>query len=140
MIQNFIFGILFSENTILVSGIQLFYIRPHISVDIIRVFLFFWFSSREPRRQQKLAKKITHFSIQSFSKDLTHFKNLNSLDIENNMQSQRSQKPFSLYKFSSQHFSVWCQKKRWQASFKELQELHSWSTLKVNVCIFLYIF
>ena len=32
---------------------------------------------------------------------------LNSLDIENNMLAKHSQKPFSLYKFSSKHFSVW---------------------------------
>ena len=37
--------------------------------------------------------------------------NLNSLDIENDMLSQHSQKPFWLYKFSSKHVSVWCQKK-----------------------------
>ena len=34
MIQNFIFGILFN----IITGIQLFYIHPHISVHIIRVF------------------------------------------------------------------------------------------------------
>ena len=34
--------------------------------------------------------------------------NLNSLDIKNNMLSQRSQKPFWLYKFSNKHVSVWC--------------------------------
>ena len=37
--------------------------------------------------------------------------NLNSLDTENNMLPQRSQKPFSLYKFFSKHVPVWCQKK-----------------------------
>ena len=69
-------------------------------------FLFFWFTSRNPQNQQKLVKKITHFTIQFCSKNLTHFKNLNSLDNENNMLSQCSQKPFSLYKFSSHNFSV----------------------------------
>ena len=113
MIQNLIFRILFFFflNIISVSGIQLFCILPHVSVEIIRVFLFFWFSSRKPQSQQKLAKKITHFTILFRSKNLTHFKKLNSLDIENNILSQRSQKPFSLDKFSSQQFSVWFQKK-----------------------------
>ena len=38
--------------------------------------------------------------------------NLNSLDIENNMLLQHSQKLFWIYeKFSSKHVSVWCQKK-----------------------------
>ena len=113
MIQNLIFGILLFENTISVSGIQLFYIRPYVSVDVIRVFFFsfFWFFSRKPQSQQKLAKKIIHFTMQFRSKNLTHFKTLNLLDIENNILSQCIQKHFSLYKFSSQVFSVWCQKK-----------------------------
>ena len=90
---------------------QRFYIRPHVPVDIIRVFLVFRLYSRKSQSQQKLAKKITHFTIQFRSKNLTHFTNLNSLDIENNMLPQHSQKPFWLYKFSSKHVSVWCQKK-----------------------------
>ena len=47
--------------------------------------------SRKPQNQQKLAKKITHFTIQFRSKRVTHFRNLNSLDIENNMLPQHSQ-------------------------------------------------
>ena len=58
MIQNLIFGILFFfGNTILVSGMQLFYIRPHVSVDI------FDFLVESLKSQQELAKKITHFTI-----------------------------------------------------------------------------
>ena len=90
---------------------QRFYIRPHVPVDIIRFFLIFSLPSRKSQSQQQLAKKITHFTIQFRSKHLTHFANLNSLDIENNMLPQHSQKPFWLYKFSSKHVSVWCQKK-----------------------------
>ena len=42
MIQNFIFGVVFFENIVSVSGIQVFYIRPHVSVDdVIRFFFFF---------------------------------------------------------------------------------------------------
>ena len=74
-------------------------------------FLIFRFSSRKSQSQQKLAKKITHFTIQFRSKNLIHFTNLNSLDIENNMLPQHSQKYFWLYKFSSKHVPVWCQKK-----------------------------
>ena len=111
MIQNRIIGILFFENIILVWGIQLFHIGPHVSMDIIRVFLFSWFTSRKPQNLQKLAQKMTHFTIQFRSKNLAHFKNLNSLDIENNTLSHRSQKPFSFDNFSSNIFSVWCQKK-----------------------------
>ena len=41
----------------------------------------FRFSSRKSQSQQKLTKKITHFTIQFHSKHLTHFTNLNSLNI-----------------------------------------------------------
>ena len=101
----------FFWNIIFVWGIQHFHICPHVSMDIIRVFLFPWFTSRKPQNLQKLAQKITHFTIQFRSKNLAHFKNLNSLDIENNTLSHRSQKPFSFDNFSSNIFSVWCQKK-----------------------------
>ena len=52
MIQNFIFGVVFFENIISVSGIQAFYIRPHVSVDdIIRFFFFFFdFESLEDNK------------------------------------------------------------------------------------------
>ena len=80
---------------------------------------------------------ITRFTIQFRSKKVTHFTNLNSFDIKNNMLPQHCQRTFWLYNFSSNHVSIWCQKKT--ASFLEGQELHSWSTLKENVCIFLNI-
>ena len=88
------------------------------------------FSSRKFQSQQKLAKQITRFKIQFSSKNLTQFTNINSLDIENNMLPQHNQKPFWLYKFSANMFT---------APFLDAQELHSWSTLKVNACIVLYI-
>ena len=77
-------------------------------------FLDFRFSSRKSQSQQKLAKKITDFSIRFNSKHLTYFINLNSLDIEHNMLPKHNKKPFSLCKFSSKHVSVWCQKKKLQ--------------------------
>ena len=67
--------------------------------------------------------------------------NLNSLEIENNKLPQHSQNPSWLYyKFFSKHVSVWCQKKNiCTAPFLDTQKLHSWSILKANFCIFLYI-
>ena len=59
-----------------------------------QIFLNFRFFSRKSQSQEKLPKKITHFTIQFHSKNLTHFMNLNSLDIENNMLLQHSQKTF----------------------------------------------
>ena len=67
------------------------------------------FSNRKSQHQQKLAKKISHFTAQFRLKILTYFTNLNLLDIENNMLLQRSQNPFWIYKFFSSD-SVWCQK------------------------------
>ena len=48
-------------------------------------------------------------------------------------------KTFWLYKFSSKHISVYCQKKICSAPFLDAHELLCWSILKGNVCIFLYI-
>ena len=58
-------------------------------------FLNFRFSSRESQSQQKLAKKITHFTIQFRS-------TIVRTSIHDTL-SQHSQKPFWLYKFSSRH-------------------------------------
>ena len=44
----------FFENIIL--GIQIFYICPHVPLDIIRVVFIFRFSNRKSQSQQKLAK------------------------------------------------------------------------------------
>ena len=107
MNQNLIIWIIFKKN--IISGIQRFYICSDVSVDIVRVFFNFRFSSRKSQSQQKVAKKITFYNTVSF-KNLTHFTNLRSLDIENNMLPLQSQKPFWLYKFSSKHVSVLCQK------------------------------
>ena len=98
----------FFEN--IISGIQLFYIRPQVLVDIIRVFFNFRFSSRKSlkksQKQQKLAKYITHFTIQFGLKNRIHFTNLNSLDIENSMLLQHNQKPLSLYNFFNKHICL----------------------------------
>ena len=51
--------------------------------------------------KEKLAKKITPFTIKLRSKNLLHFTNVNSLNIIKNILPQHSQK----------HDSGWCQKK-----------------------------
>ena len=92
----------------------IFYIlySTHVSVDIIRVFfLILLFQTESLKSQQKLLKKITLFTTQCRTKNLTNFMNLNSLGIESSMLTQDSQKLFWLYNFSSKYVSVWCQKK-----------------------------
>ena len=65
--------------------------------------------------------------------------NLNSLDIENNMLPKHNQKPSHFTNFQANMFWVGVRKKICSGPFLGTQELHSSSTLKVNVCIFLYI-
>ena len=84
-------------------------------------FFNFRFSSRKYQNQQTLVTKITHFTIQSRSKMLSHFTNLNSLDIENNMPPQHSQKPLWICQFSSKQIS-------------DAQKMHSWTILEANDC------
>ena len=51
--------------------------------------------------------------------------NLNSLDIENNMLPQSSQKSYWLYKFSSKHILFGVKKNSCTPPFLDAQELHS---------------
>ena len=102
------------------------------------IFFNFRFSIRKSQSKQKLTKKINHLTIQLLSKNLAHFTNLNSHDIEKYMLPQHSQKPFSLYKFSKKEFG-WRKKNIYTAPFLDAQERHYRSTLKANVCIYLYI-
>ena len=109
MIQNLIFRIILLKILFLAYN---FFILIHMFQRTSSKFFFdFRFSRRKSQSQQKLLIKITYFAIQVCSKHLTHFTNLNSLDIENNMLPKHRQKSFSLYKFFRKHASVWCQKK-----------------------------
>ena len=85
MIQNLTCRVLFLE--ILFQTYRLFI---HVPVDFIRVSFNFKFSNRNSQSQQKLLKKVTHFTIQLRSKNFTHFTNLISLDIENNFLPQHN--------------------------------------------------
>ena len=98
----------------------------------------FRFSDRKFQRQQKLAKKDHPFyntAIQFHSKNLTHFTNLNSLNIMKNILPKHSQK----------HISGWCQKKnlhciisrRPRTAFLELMErkcLYIPVNLRLKIC------
>ena len=90
---------------------------------------FFYFKLfRESQSQQELTKNITHFTIQCHSKKLTHFTHLNSL--------RNTAKNLSDFtNFWSSLFPFFVRKNIFTS-----QELHSWSTLKANIYIFLYIF
>ena len=79
----------------------------------------FRISGGKSQSQWKLAKKVTYFTIQFSSKNLTHFTNLNSLNIAKNILLQNSQKPSSACKFSSKHASVVCQKKHFHCTLSK---------------------
>ena len=95
-----------------------FFIRPHVPVDIIKVFSLISDFLVESLKANKNWQKRSLILQYSFARNLTHFIKPNSLDIENNMLPQRSQKP-------------------------TLQICHCLTPrtafLKSNVCIFLYI-
>ena len=93
-----------------------FLYSSHVLVDSIRAFFNSRFSSRKSQTQEKLSKKITHFTIQFRSKNLTLFTNLKSLNIETNML-------LLLTNFSANIFLFGVRK----------------NALTINVCIFLYI-
>ena len=78
MIQNLTLGNSFSEN--IISNIQLFKICPQVPVDIIRIFFNFQILQIS-QTQQKLVKKITHFTTQFRSNNPTHVTNLSSTQL-----------------------------------------------------------
>ena len=127
----------FFESVIL--GIQFFNVRPHVPVDIIRDILNYRFSSRKSQSQQKLVEKITDFTIKFHSKNLLHFTNLNSLDIENNQTTQHNTTKNLPHftNFPPNSFLFCVRKNICTALFLAAQELHSRSILK---CLYISIY
>ena len=76
----------------------------HFSVHHQNLFFLISDFLAESLKANKLAKKMTNFTIQL--QYTFHFTNLNSFNIENNMLPRHSQKPLWLYKFSGKHISV----------------------------------
>ena len=120
-------------------GMQLFYICPHVPVDIIRVFFYFRFSNRKSQSQQKLAKKITHCTIQLHAKNLTYFFWTPTHLILKAICSHNAAKTFDFTTFPANMFLFGVIKDICTTVFLDAQEPHSWSNLKPNVCIFPYI-
>ena len=102
-------------------------------------FFSFQIFQQKGLKPTKLAKKITHFTIQFHSKNLTHLTNLNSLGVENNMLLQYSQKPFWLKIFPANMFLFGVRKNICTAPVLDDQGPHSSSSLKAIVCIFLVV-
>ena len=112
---------------------------PHFPVDIIRGFFITEFGA-ENLKVNKTSEKDHSFCNTVLLKKYHSFTNLSSSETENNMLQKHSQETFSVYKFSSKiMFLFGIRKNICTAPFPDTQELLSWSTLKTNVCIFLYI-
>ena len=108
-------------------------------MDIIRVFFNFRFFSRESQSQQKLPKKATHFTIQFRSKNLiiwtsTHLtlKIICCCNTAKNLSEFTKNFPANMFLFG-------VRKKHLHSTVSWRPKLHSWSTLKANVRLFLYI-
>ena len=99
--------------------------------NFLKIFTFF---SRKSDSQQKLVNKITYFILQLLSGNPIHFMNLNVnlKEMEDNIHKIVK----TLFHFT--HFPA-NTSRNVTVPFLDAQELHSWSTLKANVCIFLYI-
>ena len=80
MIQNLIFGILFLK--ILFWAYNLFIFVRTFQWTSSEFFLNFIFSTRKSQNRQKLAKRITHFTIQICSKNLTHLRTSTHLTLK----------------------------------------------------------
>ena len=83
MTQNLIFGVFLLK--ILFPAYSFFIFIYMCQWTSSKLFFDFRFSRTKSQSQQKLSTKITYFTIHFRSKHLTHFMNLISLDIENNM-------------------------------------------------------
>ena len=105
MIQNFIFVILFLK--ILFRGYNFV---PHVPVDNIRVFIFPDFVA-ENLKANKNHRKRSLILQHSFAQKFLLILRISSLLKLKIMLPKHSQKSFSVYKFSSKHVSVCCQKK-----------------------------
>ena len=101
---------------------------------------FFLISDVLSQSQQRLAKKVTNFLQYSFaqktsliSQTSTHLtlKIICSCNTGNNLS--------DFTDFPADMFLFGVRKDICTAPFLDAEELHSWSTLKANVCIFLYI-
>ena len=101
-----------------ISDIQIFYIRSHVPMDTVRVFFNFRFSSKKSQSQQKLAKNITHFTIQFCSKNLTNFPTCFCLALE---------KIFALH-------HIWTPKNCILGAFWKQISVYFWAYLQENFC------
>ena len=121
MIQNVIFGILLLE--ILFRAYH-FFIFAQMEQWTSSEFLFnFRFSSTKCQSQQNLGKKIAHFTIQFRSRNITHFTNRVSLDIEKICSRNSAKHLFDFKNFTVGMFLLSVRENICTAPFLDAQEL-----------------
>ena len=109
-------------------------------MDVIRAFFIPDFKVSKPIKTSE--KDHSFLNIVLF-KNLTHFTNLNSLFIEDNILTKQGQNPFPLYKFSSKLVSAWCQKKNlhctisWHPTTAFLKHFESKCILALYISVYL---
>ena len=130
MNQNLIFGIFFFLNIIWVLACNFVIFVQTFQWTLSEFFLIFYFSSRKSKAQQKMAEKFTHLTMQFCSKNLTHFMNLNSLDIKNLSH---------FTNFLANIFLFGVRKDICTASFLDAQKLQSWSTFEKK-CLYISVY
>ena len=137
MIQNLIFEILVWKYYF---GHKMFlYSSTHSSGHHLKLFLIFRFSSRKSQSLTKVSEKITHFTTRFRSKNLAHFKTSTQLTLKKICCGNTDKNLYDFTNFPANMFLFGIRKNIGTAPFLDAQELHAWSTLKANVCIFLYI-
>ena len=124
MIQNLIFGILSLK--ILFCSYEDFIIVQTFQQILSEFFLISGFLTESLKANKNQQKKITHFTIQFYSKNFNHFTNLNSLDIENDtVCSLNVAKNLSDFtNFQQTCFFLVSEKNICTAPFLDAQELH----------------
>ena len=89
--------------------------------------------------QQKLGKKVTYFTIQFRSKSSLILQTSTHLTLKIIRYCNTAKSLSHFTDFSANIFLFGVGKNICTAPFFDAQELHSWSTLNANVCIFMYI-
>ena len=135
MLQNHIFQIIFLK---IFFRAYNFFIFVHTFQRTSSEFFFNFRLSSRKSQNQKLPKNITHFIIQFLSKKLTHFMNLDSLKITCSRNTAKNLSDFTA-NFLANTFLFGVRNKHLHATISWRPKLHSWSTLKANALIFLYI-
>ena len=108
-------------------------------MNIIRIFFNFSFLA-EHRKAKKNHQKISLIVQQSFTQKASLILRTSTHSTLKKICSRNTAKSLSHFThFPGNMFLVGVRKDICTASFLYVQEMHSWITLKANVCIFLYI-